>query len=237
MTHSHPISHPVHLQCNSLFGTLVGCVLWLPIFGLLCGKASADWPEFRGPGQNGVVAKNANLPVEWLAQDQERKNIRWYTPTEGLGWSSPVILDDRIYLTSARNNSGSTDSKDLAGPQSLFLSCYGLADGKLLFDKKIFDQPADASSIHKKNSHASPTVLAHVDPQSKTARLFVHFGHQGTACVSLDGELLWTDREHSYNPVHGNGGSPIVVGDHLILTCDGSKDPYTLALDIRTGKE
>ena len=230
-------AHVPLLQCNSLFRTLVGCFLWLPVFGLLCGKTSADWPEFRGPGQNGVVAGNVKLPVEWLAQDQERKNIRWYTPTQGLGWSSPVILDDRIYVTSARNSSGDADSKDLSGPQSLFLSCYGIADGKLLFDKKIFDQPADASSIHKKNSHASPTVLAHVDRPSKTTRLFVHFGHQGTACVSSEGEILWTDKEHSYNPVHGNGGSPIVVGDHLILTCDGSKDPYTLAIDIRTGKE
>lgn len=222
-------------QCNPIWKPLVG---WA--FCLLLARSNpvlGDWPEFRGPAQNGVVETTRKLPVEWLAQDQERKNIRWQTPTEGLGWSSPVIVQDRIYVTSARNRSGESDSKELAGPQSLHLSCYSVTDGKLVFDKLIFDQSADASSIHKKNSHASPTVVAHLDKQQNATRLFVHFGHQGTACVSADGDVLWTDRDHTYNPVHGNGGSPIVVGENLILTCDGSSDPYTLALDIRTGKE
>lgn len=230
-----PTAIQFRFKCTSFFIPLVGYAF--SSFLGLHAQTHADWPEFRGPNQNGVVASTTKLPLEWLSQDDQRKNIRWYTPTEGLGWSSPVIIDDRIYLTSARNHSGTTDSKDLAGPQSLHLTCYSIADGKMIFDKKLFDQPADASNIHKKNSHASPTVVAHTHEPSKTTRLFVHFGHQGTACVSTQGEILWTDRDHSYNPVHGNGGSPIVVGDLLILTCDGSKDPYTLALDIQTGKE
>jgi len=224
-----------HSQCNPLLSPIVGWAVCVVLS--LQGAILADWPEFRGPSQNGVVHSNASLPVEWSSQDQQQKNIRWYTPTEGLGWSSPVVVGERIYLTSARSNSDEPNSKDLAGPQSLHLACYNALDGKLLFDKKIFDQPADASAIHKKNSHASPTIFAHLDQTTKTERLFVHFGHQGTACVTLEGDLIWTDRNHTYNPVHGNGGSPIVVGNHLILTCDGAEDPYTLALDIRTGKE
>ena len=239
------------VQCNALSYRLVGCALASCLFIAFPGKAQADWPEFRGPAQNGVVANGTKLPVEWLVQDEQRKNVRWHTPTEGLGWSSPVVVGNSIYVTSARQGSADqgpadqrsagSDPKTLAesltGPQSLYLSCYNASNGLLIFDKKIFDQPTDAPSIHKKNSHASPTVLAHNDPTSDSVRLFVHFGHQGTACLSLDGKILWTDREHSYNPVHGNGGSPIVVGDLLILTCDGSEKPYTLALDVRTGKE
>ena len=223
------------LKCTCFSTTLIGCAFYLLLS--LHSRLLADWPEFRGPSQNGVVASSTDAPLEWLSQDDQRKNIRWYTPTEGLGWSSPVIIQDRIYLTSARNHSGSSDSKDLTGPQGLHLTCYNLADGKMIFDKKLFDQPEDAPNIHKKNSHASPTVVAHTHEPSQTTRLYVHFGHQGTACVSPDGDILWTDRDHIYNPVHGNGGSPIVVGDRLILTCDGSKDPYTLALDLQTGKE
>lgn len=207
--------------------------------GVLASAAScawADWPEFRGPAQNGVVAGSPTLPVEWRADAPDRRNIRWHTATEGLGWSSPVIVGDSIYLTSARRTAGEPGAT-LSGPQALILACYKATDGSLVFDRKIFDQPADAPAVHGKNSHASPTVIAHTDPTSKTTRLFVHFGHQGTACVSLDGDILWTDREHSYRPVHGNGGSPIVVGRHLILTCDGASDPYTLALDLGTGKE
>lgn len=202
----------------------------------LVRSASADWPEFRGPAQNGVVAGNPALPVEWRADEEQRTNIRWHTPTEGLGWSSPVIVGDSIYVTSARRTAEEPGAT-LTGPQALTLGCYKATDGTLVFEKTIFDQPANAPAVHGKNSHASPTVIAHTDPTSKITRLFVHFGHQGTACVSLDGDIIWTDREHSFQPVHGNGGSPIVVGRHLILTCDGASDPYTLALDLATGKE
>jgi outer membrane protein assembly factor BamB len=211
--------------------------------GLLCGLLSfsprsdaGDWPEFRGPGQNGVVVGSPALPVAWRAGAEERKNVRWHVPTEGLGWSSPVIVGDSIYLTSARRTADQPGAT-LSGPQALTLVRYRATDGGLVFEKKLFDQPADAPAVHGKNSHASPTVIAHTDAGSRTTRLFVHFGHQGTACVSLDGDVLWTDREHAYQPVHGNGGSPIVVGRHLILTCDGASDPCTLALDIRTGRE
>ena len=210
---------------------------------LLCGAlveggsaAAADWPEFRGPAQNGVVAGSPALPVEWRADAEQRRNIRWQTPTEGLGWSSPVIVGDSIYVTSARRTAAEPGAK-LSGPQALSLARHRLADGGFVFARKIFDQPADAPAVHDKNSHASPTVVAHTDAESKTTRLFVHFGHQGTACVSLDGDILWTARGHAYQPVHGNGGSPIVVGRHLIVTCDGASDPCTLALDLRTGRE
>jgi outer membrane protein assembly factor BamB len=165
------------------------------------------------------------MPTEW----SEEQNVVWFTPTEGLGWSSPILVGERIYITSSRNR-GSGDSS-LAGPQSLHLSCYDAKDGGLLFDRMLIEQPEDAPNIHQKNSHASPTVLAAGD------RLFVHFGHQGTACTDLDGNVIWLDREHAYPPVHGNGGSPILVGDKLILGCDGGESPYTLALNAKTGKE
>ncbi len=186
--------------------------------------ADENWPEFRGPNQNGVVA-DANLPIEW----SEEKNVRWYMPTQGLGWSSPIVMNDRIYVTSARNSESADGT--LIGPQGLYLSCFDSETGKPIFDRLIIEQDAKAPMIHKKNSHASPTVLAAKD------RLFVHFGHQGTACTDLDGNIIWIDREHSYPPVHGNGGSPILVGNKLVFTCDGGESPYTLALDAATGKE
>lgn len=223
---------------NRLVGALLSAGV-LTCGVLTCGgrSAEADWPEFRGPGQNGVVAGSPALPVEWRADAEQRRNVRWHTPTEGLGWSSPVIVGDSIYLTSARCTAEEPGGKNLAGPQSLTLSRYKVTDGTLVFAKKIFDQPRYAPVVHDKNSHASPTILAHADAVSGETRLFVHFGHQGTACVSLDGGILWTDREHFFQPVHGNGGSPIIVGRNLILTCDGASNPYTLALDIGTGKE
>lgn len=184
-----------------------------------------DWPEFRGPRQNGIVS-NANLPVEWGPE----KNVRWYSPTEGLGWSSPVISGERIYFTSARQES--TAEKDpLFGAQQLVLTCLDAKTGDKLFDKTVLTQPANAPTIHKKNSHASPTPVLH------QGRLYLHFGHQGTACTDLNGSVIWVNRDHSYPPTHGNGGSPIIVADMLVFTCDGGDQPYTVALGLEDGQE
>lgn len=203
-----------------------------------CTVSLADWPEFRGKHQNGVVMA-PSMPIEW----NESNSVQWYSPTEGLGWSSPVIAGDRIYFTTAvqqptgQGSSNATaqnaiESQDpLAGEQLLCLVCHSADTGKQIFKKVIFKQPASAPAIHKKNSHASPTPVLDGD------RVYVHFGHQGTACTDLSGDILWTDTEHTYPPVHGNGGSPIIVENKLVLTCDGGSNPYTLALDKLTGIE
>lgn len=187
--------------------------------------AVADWPEFRGESQNGIISDRP-LPLKW----SESENVRWYQPTNGLGWSSPIIVGEKIFLTTAVSPDGADDSS-LGGPKLLQLVCLDAQSGKILFEKTIFDQTADAPTIHNKNSHASPTPLHH------KGKLYLHFGHQGTACTDLKGELIWENRDHAYPPTHGNGGSPIVVDDMLIVTCDGGSQPYTLALDLQTGME
>jgi outer membrane protein assembly factor BamB len=94
----------------------------------------------------------------------------------------------------------------------------------------IFEQLADAPKIHSKNSHASPTPV--FDGQN----LYLHFGHQGTACCKLDGTIVWRNASLKYPPVHGNGGSPVVIGNHVILTRDGGNLSKITALDKRTGE-
>jgi outer membrane protein assembly factor BamB len=231
MRFTFPVSRIRFLLTRTLYSDSIGSgpasiVLGLALgMAIPCGLATAgDWPEFRGPNQNGTVTA-AEAPINW----SEEKNVVWYTPTSGLGWSSPVIVDDRIYVTSARNTE--SNDGDLNGPQTLHLECYNAKNGALIFEKKLHEQSPDAPSIHKKNSHASPTVLASGD------RLYVHFGHQGTFCTDRNGDLIWSNLDHAYPPVHGNGGSPILVEDKLVLTCDGGENAYTLALDAATGKE
>lgn len=187
----------------------------------------ADWPEFRGPSQNGVVERSL-LPIKW----SEQENVKWFSKTQGLGWSSPVIVGNRIYFTSASNaEADANQDSSLLGSQRLQLNCLNAIDGNEVFTQVIFEQAKDAPKIHNKNSHASPTPIVH------QGRIYVHFGHQGTACTDLDGKVIWENREHAFPPTHGNGGSPIIVNDKLVLTCDGGSAPYTLALDLKTGKE
>ena len=177
---------------------------------------AADWPQFRGPLGNGVSTEK-NLPVEW----NESKNIAWKSDVPGKGWSSPALVKGRLYMTTAVVAEGKLSQQAL---------CLDAKDGKPLWNTEIFSQEAtSAPGIHGKNSHASPTPL--VDG----GKLFVHFGHQGTACLDLDGNILWKTQELAFPPVHGNGNSPVLVDGLLIFSCDGASSPFVAALDAATG--
>ena len=91
-------------------------------------------------------------------------------------------------------------------------------------------EPSAAQQAHTKNSLASPTPIIEAD------RLYVHFGHMGTAALDLDGNILWRQTTLNYRPVHGNGGSPVVVDDALVFNCDAEEDPFVVALDSATGE-
>jgi outer membrane protein assembly factor BamB len=180
-----------------------------------------DWPEFRGPTGQGLVV-GRGLPVEWSAT----KNVAWKQAIPGLGWSSPVVVDGRVYLTTA--------VPVAAGPASdqlLRALCLDAGTGKTLWDTEVFRQDGSkAPRIQAKNSHASPTPLV------RDGRLYVHFGHQGTACLDLDGKVLWRNTDLTYRPVHGNGGSPVLTDGLLIFSCDGSDKQFIVALECDTGK-
>jgi outer membrane protein assembly factor BamB len=109
--------------------------------------------------------------------------------------------------------------------------CLDAATGKTLWDTKVIVQKgAAAAKIHKKNSHASPTPIVEGD------RLYVHFGHMGTGCLDLAGKVIWTQRDLDYPPLHGNGGTPVIVGGLLIYSADASKAPFIVALDKKSGE-
>jgi outer membrane protein assembly factor BamB len=101
----------------------------------------------------------------------------------------------------------------------------------LLWQTEIFKQDGKkAPGIHSKNSHASPS------PLTDGKHIWVHFGHQGTACLDLDGKVVWRNTELRYSPVHGNGGSPIRVDNRLIFSVDGGDKQFVAALDCDSGK-
>ena len=199
------------MPCCS-FATLAFATLLLPAHG-------DDWPEFRGSTGQGTSTA-VGLPVEWSTT----KNVVWKQPIPGSGWSSPVVLEGKVYLTTS-----------VAEPEgkgrSLDALCLDAGNGKLLWQTPVFLQDAKASGIHPKNSHASSSPLVH------DGRLYVHFGPQGTACLDLGGKVLWRNDRFHYSPVHGNGGSPIVVDNALIFSCDGADVAFVIALDCQTGAQ
>jgi len=174
---------------------------------------AGDSPQFRGPGGEGHSSET-NLPVTW----SESENVRWMTPIEGLGWSTPSIAGNQVWLTTATDEG-----------KSLRIVCLDKDRGTVLQDVELFT-PEQPGSIHKKNSYASPSVLIEAD------RVYAHFGKLGTACLDRQAKVIWKT-ELKYEHRHGPAGSPIVFEDLLILACDGTDVQYVIALDKRTGQE
>lgn len=177
------------------------------------GLAAADWPQFRGPDGQGH-ADDANAVLTW----SEAEHIRWKRPVPGAGWSSPVVSGGTVWLTTAVG--GATASLRLLG--------YDTADGRVTVDTEVFRQ-SPARLLNAKNSLASPTPIVDGD------RVYVHFGAEGTAAVTTGGRVLWR-RTLGYTSEHGNGGSPALYQDRLILNCDGFDEAFVVALDVATGK-
>lgn len=179
-------------------------------------SAAEDWPEFRGPTQQGHYA--GKLPRTWGPQ----KNVVWKQEIPGLGWSSPAIYQGRVYLT--------TSVPDEEKGYSLRALCLDARTGKIVWDQEVLHEDAESPRIHTKNSHASSSPLI------ADGKVYAHFGHMGSACLDLDGKIVWKNTDVQYAPVHGNGASPILVDGVLIFSCDGGDEAYVLGLDGRTGQ-
>ncbi len=205
-------------------------VSWIVLGFSSMARAADDWPIFRGPAGNGIAATQADLPTQWSATE----GIAWRTELPGHGWSSPVVGGGRIYLSAAIANDsdqGSASAATKSDELSLSLLIVDGASGDLVKTVRVMEQTGDRPArIHKKNSHASPTPILDGD------RIFVHFGYQGTACLSRDGDVIWKNRDLYFKPTHGNGGSPVLVDNRLVFTCDGDKQPTVVALDADTGQ-
>lgn len=179
--------------------------------------SAEDWPQFRGPTGQGISSATG-VPVHWSAN----QNVAWKMEIPGRGWSSPVLAKGRIYLT--------TSTGGTRGAIALHALCLGTADGKLIWDTEVFKpEESAARAMHQKNSLASPTPIVTDD------RLYVHFGHLGTAALDLDGKIAWRENSLKYPPVHGNGGSPVLLDDELIFSCDGLTNPFLAAVEAKTG--
>ncbi len=199
---------------HTMLPRFVSCLVYLFVPVLLMAE---EWPEFRGPGAQGHYS--GKLPTVW----SETNNVAWSVDLPGEGWSSPVIVADKIYLTAA------VPGKEKS--YSLRCLCLTTQDGKTLWDTEVFAQTPSSPRIHSKNSHASPT------PVVKDGRVYVHFGHLGLACLDTAGKILWKNNDFPYKHVHGNGGSPCITQETLIFSVDGIDMQAVIGLDIHTGKE
>jgi len=188
---------------------------------VMAATAQAHWPRFRGPSGDGLVtrpgsAERIGLPVRW----SETENVAWKTAIPHLGWSSPVVMDGQVWLTTAT-----------AEGHDFYAICVDADSGAIRFNEQLFHAADPEPLGNPLNSYASPTPV--VEP----GRVYVHFGSYGTACLDTKTfEVLWKRSDLPCRHYRGPGSSVILFEGLLILTMDGVDVQYLVALDKATGR-
>jgi outer membrane protein assembly factor BamB len=176
----------------------------------------ADWRQFRGNNTDSVAVSDT-LPTTW----SEKENIAWKVPLKGRGLSGPVIVGDRVYITSSSG----------VGQTRLHVQCFSVKTGELAWERQFW--ATGRTQTHKKMCVATPT------PASDGKRLFAFYSSNDLACLDLDGNLLWFrglthDFPNASNSL-GMASSPVVVGDTVIVQVESDADSFSTGIDVATG--
>jgi len=175
---------------------------------------SSSWTHFRGSHLDGI-SEEVNIPVLW----NDSLNIEWKTSIEGKGWSSPVVLNEQVWLTTATRNN-----------KEMRAICVDFNTGVVIHNLVLF-RPDSLYRIHAINSYATPTGAI------EEGRVYLHFGRYGTACLdSQSGEVLWKRDDMQIEHIQGPGSSLLIYRDKLIVHMEGSDFQYIVALDKKSGK-
>jgi outer membrane protein assembly factor BamB len=204
-----------------------------------------DWPCWRGPRLDGHSAEK-NLPIKWSAKD----NVAWSTPLPGIGHSSPIIVGDRVFVTTC-----------LLKEEDRLLVCLDRHTGKILWQREVVHSPLEPK--HKLNSWSSGTpasdgthvwvAFARLRPHApsddlprkprdagylqKHATLSDHVSEMVVACYDMDGKQVWAKTPGQFYARHGFSTSPIIYKDTILLNGDQDAEAYVVALDKSTGSE
>jgi len=229
--------------------------LWVVFSCAVLGTtvAASDWPHWRGPNGTGTTSET-NLPVRWSATE----NVAWKAPISGLGVSSPIVLGDRVIVTSqlgagvraagdhprlvrggnaAEAGERAIDGSRAAlpgGRTAFVVEAFHRADGRRLWQYR-FDAEGPLPGVHDKHNLASSS------PVTDGQRVYAWFGTGQIVALDLDGRLVWQrhlGKEVSPFVVNwGHTSSPMVFGDTVILLADHEPASYLLAVDAQTGRD
>ncbi len=175
---------------------------------------SQEWTRFRGPEGSGI-GQAEGIPLDWTI-----KSCNWRVELPGIGYSSPVLWGDRIFITC-------TIEEDA----TRIIRCLRTSDGGLIWEKSY---PSKPHSKHKFNCHASSSPV--VDEHNVYIVWATPENHIVVALDQEKGSELWRRDLGPFIANHGFGASPIVFEDSLILTADRDEDSFVTALDCKTGK-
>jgi len=202
-----------------------------------CSAGSNNWPQFRGPDANMIVA-GAYLPTEW----SEELNVAWTFDVEGDSWTSPIVWGNQVFMASAVavkiNKPG--EGEDEQENQDLYLkdvyrwelTCVDFESGKELW-RQVAHEGSPRIKKHARTNYASET------PVTDGKRVYVYFGMTGLFCYDMDGTLVWKKDLGAFETQRGwgTGSSPVLYKDKLYVKVDNEKHSFLVALDASTGDE
>lgn len=200
-------------------------------------ESGRDWPQWRGPLGTGE-APEATPPVIW----SESENVKWKTRLPGLGHSTPVIWGDRIFLTAARPVGdkfpprpdpapGAHDNKLVDSRYEFIGLAIDRESGEIVWQKVLHD------AIPHEGAHYTAS-LASASPVTDGQHVFFHFGSYGLYCLDREGRIVWQRDLGRMNTKHGHGegSSPVLHDESLIVNWDHEGDSKLMSLDAKTGE-
>jgi outer membrane protein assembly factor BamB len=193
---------------------------------LLAAPALADnWPAWRGPHANGVCDEK-NLPVKWSAKEKmvwpfrwlAAENVAWKVSLPDEGNSTPVIWNDRIFITQATS-----------GGRKRSTICFAKKDGKLLWEKTV--EYPEKEPTHQTNPYCSAS------PVTDGQRVVVSHGSAGIYCYDLDGKELWHRDFGKCLHIWGNAASPVIYKDKVFLNFGPGERTFLIAINKSNGND
>lgn len=208
------------------------------------GRRADNWASFRGPHASGV-ARGQNLPERWDAA--KGAGVRWKTAIPGLSHSSPVVWDERVYVTTAVSSRGKDtfrhglygdgDASDDRSPQQWKIYALDKRTGRVVWERTAHE------GVPRERRHVKATY-ANATPATDGRYVVAFFGSQGLYAFDRKGRLAWKKdlgvlNAGAYNDAGfewGTASSPVIYKDLVIVQCDTQTESFLLAADIKTGK-
>jgi outer membrane protein assembly factor BamB len=233
--------HPLFPARAPLSPSAAALVLVLAALSPAVADDPAGWSQWRGPLGNGV-SPDGDPPVRW----GEQENVRFKVPIDGDGLATPVVWGDHLFVLSAlaldespssegkpgRETPSSEASETPRARQRFLVTAYDRRDGSVEW------QRAAAERVPHEGHHLESS-WATASPVTDGERVYAHFGSAGTYAYTLEGELAWKVDlgDLTMRLGYGEGSSPALWGDTLVVNCDQEADSFIVALDKRTGEE
>lgn len=209
-----------HLGCLFTTGALL-----FALSGVKAQNQGADWPQFRGPGGQGVSAAKG-LPVTWSATE----NVVWKTELPGAGTSSPIIVGPRVFITCFSGYGLPGQERGDQELLKLHLLCLDRTSGRILWNQEVAPRLPEQPTMREGHGYASST------PAADTERIYAFFGRSGVVAFNHEGKQLWKSDVGSQLNGWGSAASPVLFGDLVIVNASVESESV-VALNKKTGQE